>query len=153
MFDVSSHGGLPHPVHDARFYEGVPLRRLIAFAIDAVAATAAGVVVALAFGLLTLGIGFAAWAPAMAATAFLYRALPLGRWSATPGMLAVGVEMRRLDGGRFGPAEALAHTAGFMVAFFFVLPQIVSVVLMATGPLGRGLHDMAIGSAAINRPA
>lgn len=153
MFDVTGHGGLPHPVHDARFYDGVPLRRLIAFAIDAAAATALGAVVALVFGLLTFGLGFAAWLPTAAATAFLYRALSIGRWSATPGMLATGIELRRADGSRFGRAEAVVHTAAFMIAFFFVLPQIASVVLMATGPLGRGLHDMAIGSTAINRPA
>jgi uncharacterized RDD family membrane protein YckC len=152
MFDVSGHGGLPHPVHDARFYAGVPMRRLIAFAIDAVAATLLGAAAALAFGVLTLWIGFAAFFPAMAATAFAYRAFSIGRWSATPGMVATGIELRRADGARFGPAEAVVHTAAFMIAFFFVLPQIASVALMATGPMGRGLHDMLIGSTAIRTP-
>jgi uncharacterized RDD family membrane protein YckC len=152
MIDLGA-PGLPHPVHDARFYEGVPVRRAIAFAIDTVAIVAIGALAAALFGVATFGFGFALVAPVMAATGFAYRALTLAKFSATPGMLLVGVELRRRDGARFGPVEATAHTALFLLMFAFVVPQILSMVAMATLPMGRGLHDLALGSAAIHRPA
>jgi uncharacterized RDD family membrane protein YckC len=153
MFDIRDHGGLPHPALDARFYESVPTRRLVAFAIDTVAALMLGVAIAALFGVATLGLGFLAFGPAIAAVCFIYRWVSIARWSATPGMLMAGIELRRRDGERFAAADALAHTLMFTAMTLFVLPQIVSAAMMATSPLGRGLHDMALGSTAINRPA
>ena len=153
MIDIQGHGGLPHPALDARFYDGVPIRRLAAFAIDLAATTALGAVAVVAFGLATIGIGFAAAPLVFAATGFLYRAFALGRWSATPGMVAVGIEIRRYDGERLTRADAVAHTGLFFLATLFVVPQIASAALMATGPLGRGLHDMPLGTACIKSPA
>ena len=153
MFDLRDHGGLPHPTLDARFYAGVPARRLAAFLIDAVAAVLIGVVVAAAFGVVTLGVGFLAFAPAMGLTGFLYRWLSIAQWSATPGMLVAGIELRGYGGARLDAAEAFAHTALFSLMTLFVLPQLLSAAVMATSPIGRGFHDMALGTAAINRPA
>jgi uncharacterized RDD family membrane protein YckC len=153
MFDIRDHGGLPHPTLDARFYAGVPARRLAAFLVDALAAVVIGAVVAAAFGVVTLGIGFLAFAPAMGLVGFLYRWLSIAQWSATPGMLVCGIELRRYDGDRLTAFDGLAHTALFSLMTLFVLPQLISVAMMATSPIGRGLHDVALGTTAINRPA
>lgn len=152
MFDIRDHGALPHPTLDAQFYQGVPGRRLAAFAIDAVASLVLGMAAAAAFGVVTLGIGFLAFVPAVGLAGFLYRWLSIAQWSATPGMLAAGIELRRCDGARFTSMDALIHTALFTATTLFVLPQMASVAAMATSPIGRGLHDMALGSTAINRP-
>ena len=153
MVDFNGIGGLPHPTHDARFYRGVPLRRLIAFFIDAVATLLIGVVVALLFGIVTLGAGFIVMVPVMGATGFAYRVLTLARWSATPGMLLTGIELRRRDGHLFEGGDALLHTLLFALLTMTGFLQIISAVFMAIGPMGRGLHDMVLGTTAIHRPA
>lgn len=152
MVDIQGIGGLPHPVHDARFYKGVPLRRLFAFLIDSVATLAIGVVVAVLFGLLTFGAGFIVVMPVMGAVGIAYRTLSLARWSATPGMLLTGIELRRRDGHKFEAGDALVHTLLFALLTMTGFLLILSAVFMATGPMGRGLHDMVLGTTAINRP-
>lgn len=145
--------GLPDPIHDAQFYAGVNARRLVAFAIDFAVIAVMALLVTLLFGVATLGMGFALAAPIGAVVGFLYRYGALARYSATPGMALVGVELRRRDGARFTSWDAAVHTALFTVMFMTVLPQIVSVAMMAFGKDGRGLHDALLGSALINRPA
>ncbi|MFN3614594.1 MAG: RDD family protein [Rubrimonas sp.] len=145
--------GLPDPVRDARFYDGVPGRRLFAFVVDTAAIVALTLLATLVFGVLSLGVGLLLFAPIGVAVTFAYRAAAIAQWSATPGMALVGIELRRADGARFGPLEAVIHTALFMLAFFMAAPQILSIVMMAMGRPGRGLHDLVLGSTAINRPA
>jgi uncharacterized RDD family membrane protein YckC len=149
----SASPGLPDPARDARFYEGVAQRRLIAFALDAAAIAALGFLGAAAFGIATFGVGFLAAGPVALGVAFLYRAITLARLSATPGMWIVGVELREAHGGALAPWTAMAHTALYFGCFFLVIPQIASVWLMATTPTGRGLPDLALGAAMIHRPA
>ena len=153
MFDTHHIGGLPHPVAERRFYEGVPLRRLIAFLFDAVASVLLGAVAGLAFGLVTLGLGFVMFVPVILATGFLYRVISIARWSATPGMLLTGIEFRNRAGLPLLPAEALVHTALFTALAASGVLQVLSVALMAVTPMGRGLHDLVLGTAAIHRPA
>lgn len=145
--------GLPDPVRDAQFYAGVRARRLVAFLIDFAVITVVALLATLLFGVATLGLGFALAAPIGAVVGFLYRYLTIARASATPGMALVGVELRRRDGKRFDAWDSAVHTALFTIMFVTVLPQIVSVAMMAFGSDGRGLHDALIGSALINRPA
>jgi uncharacterized RDD family membrane protein YckC len=152
MFESGHDASLPHPVRDARFYAGVPLRRVIAFVIDTVATVVLGLVVALAIGLATLGAGLLAFVPVMGATGFLYRVLSLARWSATPGMLATGIEFRRRDGRSFDLPHAFLHTALFVFCMLTGALQVISAGLMAVTPTGRGLPDMALGSVVIHRP-
>ncbi len=63
----------------------------------------------------------------------------------------MAVELRNHRGARFGFAEALIHTLGYSLSMAFVLPQVISVALMAMSPRGQGLTDLVLGSAAINR--
>jgi uncharacterized RDD family membrane protein YckC len=152
MFDTRDDLGLPHPVHNARFYAGVPVRRAVAFLIDTVATIVLGVAAALVIGLATLGAGFLVFAPVMGATGFVYRVLSLARWSATPGMLAAGIQFRRRDGRVFDLPHAFLHTTLFAFCMMTGALQVVSAGLMAVTPTGRGLPDMALGSVAIHRP-
>ena len=145
--------GLPDPVHDAAFYEGVTARRLVAFLIDVVAIGALSAAAILLFGVMTLGFGFLAAAPVALTVSFIYRAGALAVWSATPGMALTGIEMRRFDGQPFGAVEAIGHTILFLLMFALVVPQIVSIAMLTLATPGRALHDFPFGAAAINRPA
>lgn len=153
MIDVNDYGGLPNPQTEARFYDGVLTRRLVAFLIDVAISTVLGVGATLVFGVATLGVGFLLALPVMAAVDFLYRWATISRWSATPGMAALGVELRRYDGERFGQVEALIHTGLFYVLMASAILQLVSVAMMLSAPVKRGLHDLIMGSTMINRPA
>lgn len=147
--ETRTQGGLPDPDREAEFYRGVPARRLFAFVIDVIVVWGASILI----GVLTLGIGFFVFAFILAAVDFIYRVLTLGGGrSATWGMRMVGVEMRGFDGERFGLGHAFAHTILFYIAVAFVVAQLVSVILMAGSAMGRGLHDLPLGSTMINSP-
>lgn len=152
MIDLNATGGLPDPVSDARFYDGVPARRLLAFLVDEALGWAIGLTAAFIFGVATLGVGFLAFAPVMALSAFAYRWASLTRWSATPAMSLFGVQLRNRHGERFSASEALAHTAMFYLCLATGVGQVVSVAMMLTSPMGRGVGDALIGSTMIRRP-
>lgn len=141
--------GLPDPDLQPGFYAGVPTKRLIAWGVDT-----------LLTGLLTVVlIPFTAFTavfylPALYLVVnFAYSTVTIARRSATPGMRLMAIELRDARGRPFDLGLALAHTLGFALSMGFVLPQIVSVVLMLTGARAQGLTDMVLGTAAINRPA
>lgn len=155
-FWTGGESGLPDPVRDAQFYEGVPMRRLVAFLIDLAIILVIDVVVigALAvLGLVTFGLAWALIGVAWFALGFFYRVWTLGSGpSATPGMRLTGIEIRTATGRRLTMNEAAIHTAGLYFAMFFLPLQIISVAMMAFGPKGRGLHDLPLGTTAINKP-
>ena len=102
--------GLPDPDRDRQFYDGVPARRLAAWFVDLVVVLAIGVPVAVFFGLVTLGFGFALFPLVVAGVGFLYRTATIAAGSATWGMRSMGIEFRRGDGTRFDLADgAAAH--------------------------------------------
>ena len=84
---------------------------------------------------------------------FLYRWVTLSTRSATRGMRLTAIEVRRSDGLPLDLAGAFLHTLGYTVSMAMVLPQILSVGLMATRARGQGLSDLVLGTAAIDRPS
>jgi uncharacterized RDD family membrane protein YckC len=139
---------LPDPIRHAAFYRGTAPRRLAAWALD----TAATAVLTVLIVPLT---AFTAlfFLPLLYATVnAAYRWATLAAWSATPGMALAGIELRAADGGRLSGAMAALHTAAYLASWIFVLPQVVSVALMATSSRGQGLTDILLGTAAIRRP-
>ncbi len=145
--------GLPDPDRDPQFYQGVPTRRLAAWFVDLIVILAVGVPLALIFGLMTLGFGFAIFPLIVMGVGFFYRALTIAGGSATWGMRLMGVELRRHDGARFDFGSAFIHTAIYTISFGVVLLQIASIVGMVTTRYGQGLPDLVLRSAMINRPA
>ncbi len=140
--------GLPDPVTDRQFYDGVPARRLFAFFVDVVLVWAVVIVI----GILTLGIGFLLAGLVLFVVDLSYRVLTLSDRSATPGMRLMGIELRDGDGDRFTTAQALGHTLLFYLSLTFFVVHLVSIILMAGSALGRGLHDMPFGSTMMNSP-
>ncbi len=145
--------GLPDPERDAQFYDGVPRRRLAAWFIDATVALAVGAPLAVLFGLVTLGFGFALFPLLIMGVGFVYRTLTIAGGSATWGMRLMGIELRRHDGSRFDFGAAFLHTALYTVAFSVVVLQLASIVGMLATRYGQGLPDIILRSAMINRPA
>ncbi len=141
--------GLPDPDTQAEFYRDVAGKRAIAWVIDAILiALLVGVLVLFTVGFALFFVGFVAMV-----VSFTYRFLSLANGSATPGMRLVAIELRNHRGERFDTAMALLHTLGYLVSVSFVLPQVISILLMATSKRGQGLSDLLLGSAAVNRGA
>ena len=50
-------------------------------------------------------------------------------------------------------AMGFAHTLFYMISVAFVVPQIVSVLMMVMGKRGQGLSDVVLGAVLVNRRA
>lgn len=141
------------PLADARLFSGVRTRRSIAFLLDAVIV---GILCILAYvligvlGIFTLGIGWLAWPLVVPGVPLLYSAFSLGgRHSATVGMRAMGIEVRRLDGTGLDPLIAAVHTVLFWLSVSFLTPLVLVVGLISGHK--RLLHDILTGTVAVNR--
>lgn len=146
----------PDPVLDGQFYNGVPARRFVAFCIDGVIVFALWCAVLLAglfLTLVTLGAGAPLIVVAVAATDFLYRWFMLAERSATMGMWLTGIELRTSAGARLDAATAFLHVAGFYLSVFFTPLLLIGWMLMVASPHRRLIHDVFLGTVAINRPA
>lgn len=140
---------LPDPQRQPEFYADVPIKRALAFIVDTVILLAAALVLVL----LTFGLALFVLVPVWGALNIAYRALTLARYSATPGMRLMAIEFRDASGARLSSETAALHTLGLVFSFVFLPVQVVSAVLMATGPRGQGLTDMVLGTVALNRRA
>ncbi|MCP5086374.1 MAG: RDD family protein [Rhodobacteraceae bacterium] len=143
------HDGLPNPELDAQFYDGVPLRRLLAWGIDALLIG----VVTFSLALFSLGLLFFVYFALWLIVGFGYRVLTIAGKSATPGMRLTGIELRNRMGNRLDGNEALVHTVAYHLVFMVPFGVLISGLLMLINDHGRGLHDVFLGTTAINRPA
>lgn len=142
----------PDPIHDAQFYEGVPLRRLIAFLIDATLITIIGFVVMAVLTVLTLGFALPLFGIVLTMIGFGYRWLTISSTSATPGMSFLGIELRNAQGLHLTPVEAAVHTGIFLFLMLSVIGWIATVVAILGTERRQGLPDLFLGTVAINRP-
>lgn len=145
----SAYSHLPDPEMQPAFYEGVTLKRGVAFLVDAVliALVSALVVPFTAF----TGIFF--FPALMAVVGFVYRVATIAGGSATLGMRLMAIEFRDANGARFDGGQALLHTAGFYFSCAVAPLQLVSVLMMLLTPRGQGLTDMVLSSVALNKRA
>ncbi|MGC9419241.1 MAG: RDD family protein [Rhodovulum sp.] len=140
--------GLPDPALHAEFYADIPVKRLVAWVVDTV------LVILIAL----LALPFTAFTAVfflpffVALVGFAYRTVTLARGSATWGMRLVAIELRNARGERLDTMTAALHTLIFSASMAFVIPQVVSMILMLTGARAQGLGDLMLGTAAINRP-
>ncbi|RYH10217.1 RDD family protein [Tropicimonas sp. IMCC6043] len=142
-----SYPGLPDPDRYGEFYADIPVKRAMAWVVDAL----------ITFGLTLLILPFTAFLglffyPALwLVVSFTYRVLTIAAGSATLGMRLMSVELRTWKGEKFGLGEAFLHTLLYSVCLSFLIPQLVSMGLMLTTARAQGLHDLALGTAAVNR--
>jgi uncharacterized RDD family membrane protein YckC len=83
----------------------------------------------------------------------VYRIATLAHGSATPGMRLMAIEFRNAQGERLGTTLAVLHVLLFVAMWSFFVAQIASMICILTTPRSQGLHDMLLGTAAINRPS
>lgn len=140
----------PGPEH----ISGVLARRAMAFILDALVIlflTFVAYVVVGILGLATFGIAWYLFGAVFPVVALTYTAVTLGgRTSATLGMRAFGLEMRKLNGAQMDPITAAAHAVLFWVSVSFLTPFILLVALF--NERRRLLHDFIIGSVVVNIP-
>lgn len=140
---------LPDPQYQAEFYDGVPIKRGLAWIVDTLLIAALTALV-VPFTLFTAFF----YLPLLYMTiSFVYRTVTLTRRSATLGMRLMAIELRDRTGARFDLGTAFLHTLGYTLTIGTLLPQVLSIGLMLTTARGQSLTDMVLGTVAINKPA
>ena len=151
----------PHaynPVSNPELFEGVLARRVVAFLIDfiiiAIPVVAAAMFI-FAFGIITLGLGWALYWLLPAASvvwAIVYFGLTLGSdRSATIGMRTMDLEMRTWYGAPAYFVLGAVHAIAFWFTVSFFTPFILLVAFF--NERRRLLHDIMLGTVIINNPA
>jgi len=148
MYSGMTHdSALPDPERHAEFYDGVAIKRGLAWLVDTLFVTLLVMVATLFTAFTALFFLPLLWLT----VSFIYRWSTLSGRSATWGMRLMGVEFLDRTGLRFDAATAFLHTLGYTLSMAFVLPQVISVGLMCLSRRGQGLTDMLLGTVAINR--
>lgn len=133
---------------DARLFEGVRTRRVIAFLIDyvliAILVIPVAVLIAF-FGVLTLGLGWLLYGIIGPMVALAYVAMTMGgRAQATKGMQWMGIRVERLDGRPLDPLLAMVHTVLFWAGNAVLTPLLLLATLFIDGK--RTVHDLLLGT-------
>ena len=148
----------PHaynPATQPELFDGVLARRLVAFAIDFIIIAVPVVLAAMfifAFGIVTLGLGFALYwllPPATVIWALVYFGATLGGPnSATIGMRVVDLEMRTWYGAPAYFVLGAVHAIAFWFTVSFLTPFILLIAFF--NERRRLLHDILLGTVVIN---
>lgn len=150
----------PHafdPAQNPELFEGVLARRIIAFAIDFLVISipiVLGAMFIFAFGLVTLGLGWALYwllSPAAVLWALVYFGVTLGgSRSATIGMRVMDLEMRTW----YGAPAYFVLGAVHAIAFWFTVSIFTPFILLVCffNRRRRLLHDIVLGTVVINNP-
>ncbi len=133
---------------DARIYDGVRTRRVLAFCIDYLIVGLLLIpfaILVFLFGILTLGLGwmlFGVLAPAVALV-YIWNTLG-GPNQATTGMRMMGIRLERLDGKPIDGLLAIVHSVLFWAGNVVLSP----LILLATLVLDRKrtVHDLMLGT-------
>jgi uncharacterized RDD family membrane protein YckC len=130
-------------------FAGVRTRRIVAFVLDFILVSVFSVAIWFALAVLTFGLALFILPPIFPFVAFFYNGLTVsGRQMATPGMRAMDLELRLIDGQRVPFLIAAAHAVLFYLSTLF--PPIFLVSLVADGK--RCLHDILAGVIMTRRP-
>lgn len=151
----------PHaydPWTQPELFEGVLARRVVAFIVDFVIISIPVVLAAMfifAFGIVTLGLGFALYWLLPSATviwAIVYFGVTLGGpASATLGMRVMDLEMRTWYGAPAYFVLGAVHAVAFWFTVSFFTPFVLLVAFF--NERGRLLHDIMLGTVIINNAA
>jgi uncharacterized RDD family membrane protein YckC len=140
---------IPDPQAQPDFYKDVPLKRLLAWVVDACITLLACIVI-LPFTAFT-GIFFFPFL--FLIVGFAYRMITIANGSSTWGMRLFAIELRQSSGAQMDAGSAFAHTLGYTISWAFPIFQLISIVMMAATERGQGLSDQFLGTVMINRRA
>jgi uncharacterized RDD family membrane protein YckC len=147
-------GGAPPPIFTPAYLPpealaGVRTRRVFALVLDLILVSILSFALWLTLAVLTFGLSLMLLPPLFPFVAFFYNGLTISSWRmATPGMQAMDLEMRLLDGQRTPFLNAAAHAVLFYVSTMF--PPVFLVSFFADGK--RCLHDILAGVIVTRRP-
>jgi uncharacterized RDD family membrane protein YckC len=128
--------------------QGVRTRRIVAVMLDLVLVTLLSMTIFLVLGFLTLGLAWIILPPIFPAVAFFYNGLTISGWRmATPGMKAMDLEMRLIDGSPTPFLNAAVQAVLFYVSWMF--PPILLFSLLSADK--RCLHDILAGVIVLRR--
>lgn len=147
MTSASQTSSLPHPAEAPQLYQGVPLRRGVAWVLDMVLIAVLSALV-LPFTAFT-GVFFFPFL--MLVIGFFYRWFTIAGGSSTWGMRLTGIELREADGARLAGSTAFWHTVGYSISVAMAPLQLISIVMMLVTERGQGLSDTILGTVALNR--
>lgn len=147
-------GPRPHaynPRTQPELFEGVLGRRSVAFLIDATLIllfTVSAYLLVFILGFVTLGLGWLLFGLIFPGVALGYYALTLGINGSTPGMAAMGLELRMWYGEPVYVIMALAHA----ILFWLTIAMFTPIVLLIGffNDRRRLLHDLLLGTVMIN---
>ena len=121
---------------------GVRRRRMMAIVIDANLIGLLTMVIGFALLIVTFGLSLFLLPPLFPAIAFFYNGLTIsGPRMGTPGMRAMDLEVRMVDGRRAPFINAAVHAVLFYVSWLFLPILLFSLV----NPEKRCLHDILSG--------
>ncbi len=127
---------------------GVRTRRMAAFVVDLIVISILCIALFVALAFLTFGLSLIVLPPLFPIVEFFYNGLTIsGHGMATPGMRAMDLEVRLMDGARVPFLNAAAHAVLFYVSTLF-LPVFLVSLLSANK---RCLHDMIAGVIVVRR--
>ncbi|PHP26741.1 RDD family protein [Limimaricola cinnabarinus] len=139
--------GLPDPETSPDCYEGVALKRGIAWLVDV---TVIAVICALLVPL-TAFVGLFFFPMMMMVVGFFYRVATIASGSATWGMRLMAIELRDGEDRPLDTGQALAHTGAYAVSMMIFPLQLVSMAMMLLTPHGQGLGDSILATTALRR--
>lgn len=142
------------PVAVPWLFDGVRTRRIFAFVLDVIVLgifIGLSAIVVAFLGLLTLGLGWLLYLVLAPLVAIAYIGLTMGGpKSATPGMQAMGIEMRMWHGGRMDGLVAIVHA---LIFYFSLGTGILWMIILGASLFSstkRCLHDVLLGTVAVN---
>jgi len=142
----------PDPIEHPEYYDGVSLKRMLAYVVDFMICVVLGIiggVIASIGGIVTLGLLFGPLMALLALIPIAYHTFLISSpYSATFGMRLMGVRVYRLDGQKPEMLQAFVQTA----LFFFTAPP-TSFLILIVGLFNtrrRCLHDMLAGTIILN---
>jgi uncharacterized RDD family membrane protein YckC len=128
--------------------QGVRTRRMTAILLDLILVSFVSVGLFLGLGVLTLGVAWLILPPLFPFVAFFYNGVTISGWRhATPGMKAMDLEMRLVDGAPVPFLYAAVHAVLFYLSWMF--PPIFLFSLFSADK--RCLHDILAGVIVLRR--
>jgi uncharacterized RDD family membrane protein YckC len=126
---------------------GVRTRRMMALVLDLIAITILFAIFFTVFavlGIVTFGLTWFIIPLLYPAIALFYNGFSVSSWRmGTPGMRAMGLEIRNTDGSRVSFITAAAHAVLFYLSWTILTPLILLVSLISNDK--RCLHDIVAG--------
>lgn len=139
--------GQPDPASQPEFYEGTPSKRFAAWLIDwFIAATLSAMLLPF-----TLFLGIFIFPVMVMVVGFFYRWFSITNGSATWGMRMMALELRDKDGFRLDSRTAFWHTALHYGTILVSPGLLISAAMTLFTAKKQGLHDMVLGTVALNR--